>query len=300
MRSRRMPMMVLALATVSALGAACFGGGDEDQAGGAGGASRAREAPAQEEGDTAGGGAGSGFTSDALAQETALESNQELPGIGPNVIKTADVSVRVEDEELEEAIRRSTSIAEASGGFVVTTSVEDERRGFGSITIRVPADSFGRTLAQLEDLGDVQQEQVSGRDVTQEFVDLQARLRNFAAQEAVLLRLMERSVSVADTIRVQSHLQGVQLGIERLRGRIRYLENQTDMSTITLNFTEAGAPAPRTGTLEKAWERAVDASFAVLSAVIVGAGFVFPIALMIGVGFLVAGWLRPRLGSPSS
>jgi hypothetical protein len=299
MRSRRMPMMVLALATVSALGAACFGGGDEDQAGGAVGASRAREAPAQEEGDTAGEGAGSGFTTDALAQEMALESNQELPGIGPNVIKTADVSVRVEDGELEKAIRRSMSIAEASGGFVVTTSVEDERRGFGSITIRVPADSFGRTLAQLEGLGDVQQEQVSGRDVTQEFVDLQARLRNFAAQEAVLLRLMERSVSVADTIRVQSHLQGVQLEIERLRGRIRYLENQTDMSTITLNFTEAGAPAPRTGTLEKAWERAVDASFAVLSAVIVGAGFVLPIALMIGVGLLIAGWVRPRLGSPS-
>jgi hypothetical protein len=112
------------------------------------------------------------------------------------------------------------SIAEASGGFVVTTSVEDERRGFGSITIRVPA--------------------------------------------------------------------------------IRFLQDQTDMSTITLNFTEAGAPAPRTGTLEKAWERAVDASFAVVSAVIVGAGIVLPIALMIGVGLLVAGWVRPRLGSPSS
>jgi hypothetical protein len=295
-----MPMMVMVLATALALGAACTQSSDEGQAGVAGGDSGAQEAPAQGSVRTAGGGGGSVLETEDQALGTAFGSRSELPAIGPNVIKTADVSVRVEDEELEEAIRRSTSIAEASGGFVVTTSVEDERRGFGSITIRVPADSFGRTLAQLEDLGDVQQEQVSGRDVTQEFVDLQARLRNFAAQEAVLLRLMERSVSVADTIRVQSHLQGVQLEIERLRGRIRYLENQTDMSTITLNFTEAGAPAPRTGTLEKAWERAVDASFAVLSAVIVGAGFVFPIALMVGVGFLVAGWVRPRLGSSSS
>jgi Domain of unknown function (DUF4349) len=300
MRSRRMPMMVLALATVSALGAACFGGGDTQEAGDAGRSHRAPEGAAQGGGDVTGGGGGRAFATDVLSQENDLDSSSQLPAIGPNVIKTADVSVRVEDEELEEAIRRSTSIAEASGGFVVTTSVEDERRGFGSITIRVPADSFGRTLAQLEDLGDVQQEQVSGRDVTQEFVDLEARLRNFAAQEAVLLRLMERSVSVADTIRVQSHLQGVQLEIERLRGRIRYLENQADMSTITLNFAEAGAPAPRTGTLEEAWERAVDASFAVVSAVIVGAGFVFPIALMIGVGFLIAGWVRPRLGSSSS
>jgi hypothetical protein len=258
------------------------------------------EAATQGGGDEAGGGAGQAFATDALAQQGALESSSQPPAIGPNVIKTADVSVRVEDDELERAIRRSVSIAEASGGFVVATSVEDERRGLGSVTMRVPADSFGRTLTQLEDLGDVRQEQVSGRDVTQEFVDLQARLRNFAAQETVLLRLMERSVSVADTIRVQSHLQGVQLEIERLRGRIRYLGDQTDMSTITLNFIEAGAPAPRTGTLEKAWERAVDASFAVVSAVIVGAGIVLPIAAMIGVGFLVAGWVRPRLGSSSS
>jgi hypothetical protein len=299
MRSRQIALVVTALA-VSTIAAACSGEGDAEQAGGAGKAVRAPEAPTQGSGDEAGGGAGAALATDALAQQSALESSSQLPAIGPNVIKTADVSVRVEDEELEEAIRRSMSIAEASGGFVVTTSVEDERRGVGSVTIRVPADSFGRTLAQLEDLGDVQQEQVSGRDVTQEFVDLQARLRNFAAQETVLLRLMERSVSVADTIRVQSHLQGVQLEIERLRGRIRYLENQTDMSTITVDFAEAGAPASRTGTLEKAWERAVDASFAVVSAVIMGAGFVLPIALMIGVGLLIAGWLRPRLGSPSS
>jgi hypothetical protein len=291
-----MAMMVLAVAMVSVLGAACAGGGDDDQgsaAGGAGGAGRAR---ADGPDDSA---TGTQFSTEDLGQD-ALGSTSELPTIGPSVIKTADVSVRVEDDGLDEAIRRSVSIAEAAGGFVVTTSVEDEKRGFGTITVRVPADGFGRTLAQLEDLGDVEQEHVSGRDVTQEFVDLQARLRNFAAQEAVLLRLMDRSVSVADTIRVQSHLQGVQLQIERLRGRIRYLEDQTDMSTITVNFAEAGAPAPRTGTIEKAWERAVDAAFAVVSAVIVGAGFVIPIALMIGVGLLVAGWVRPRLGSPSS
>jgi hypothetical protein len=297
MRSRRIGVTALALALVSALGVACVGARDAGQgsaSGGAGGEAAVRGD------DGAAGGGGRAFATDAAAQVDDLDSSSRLPAVGPNVIKTADVSVRLQPDGLTEAMRRTVSIAEASGGFVVTTSVEDERRGLASVTVRVPADGFGRTLAQLEDLGDVKQEHVSGRDVTQEFVDLQARLRNFAAQEAVLLRLMDRSVSVADTIRVQSHLQGVQLEIERLRGRIRFLEDQTDMSTITVNFAEAGAPAPRTGTIEKAWERAVDAAFAVVSAVIVGAGFVVPIALMIGVGFLVAGWVRPRLGSPSS
>jgi hypothetical protein len=298
MSSRRIVVTVVAVALVSALGAACSGAGEGAQGrleGGGGGGQ-----PAVRAGDDAGGAGGTAFETDVLAQENDLDSGARLPAVGPSVIKTADVSIRLEADGLTEAMRRTVSIAEAAGGFVVTTSVQDDRRGLASVTLRVPADTFGRTLAQLEDLGDVQQEHVSGRDVTQEFVDLQARLRNFAAQEAVLLRLMERSVSVADTIRVQSHLQGVQLEIERLRGRIRFLEDQTDMSTITLEFAEAGAPAPRTGTIEKAWERAVDAAFAVMSAVIVGAGFLIPIALMIGIGFLVAGWLRPRLGSPSS
>jgi Domain of unknown function (DUF4349) len=296
MSSRRIGVMAVALALVSALGAACVGGEDSEQGamgGGAGGQSATR-------GGEAAGGGGRAFSTDAVAQEDDLGQSSRLPVVGPSVIKTADVSIRLQAEGLTKAMRRTTSIAEAAGGFVVTTSVEDERRGLAFVTVRVPADGFGRTLAQLEDLGDVQQEQVSGRDVTQEFVDLQARLRNFGAQEAVLLKLMDRSVSVADTIRVQSHLQGVQLEIERLQGRIRYLEDQTEMSTITVNFAEAGSPAPRTGTIEKAWERAVDAAFAVLSAVIVGAGFVIPIALMIGVGLLVAGWVRPRLGNPSS
>ena len=297
MRSRRIGVTAVALVVVSALGAACVGGGDEDQ--GSAGAGGGDEAAVQGE-QKAGAGGGRAFELDAAAQVDDLDSTSRLPAIGPNVIKTADVSVRLEPDGLTDAMRRIVSIADASGGFVVTTSVEDERRGLASVTVRVPADGFGRTLSQLKDLGDVQQEHVSGRDVTQEFVDLQARLRNFAAQEAVLLRLMDRSVSVTDTIRVQSHLQGVQLEIERLRGRILFLEDQTDMSTITLNFAEAGAPAPRTGTIERAWERAVDAAFAVVSAVIVGAGFVIPIALMIGVGLLVAGWVRPRLGSPSS
>ena len=292
MSSRRIGVMAVAFVVASALGAACVGGGDADQGSAAGGGG----ARAADRDDSA---AGRQFTTADPAQD-ALGSSSRLPAIGPNVIKTADVSVRLEPDGLTEAMRRTVSIAEASGGFVVTTSVEGERRGLASVTVRVPADGFGRTLAQLEELGDVQQEHVSGRDVTQEFVDLQARLRNFAAQEAVLLRLMDRSVSVADTIRVQSHLQGVQLEIERLRGRIRYLEDQTDMSTITVNFAEAGAPAPWTGTIEKAWERAVDAAFAVVSAVIVGAGLLIPIALMIVVGLLVAGWVRPRLGSPSS
>jgi hypothetical protein len=91
---------------VSAVAAACSGGGDAQEAGGAGKAARAPGARTQGGGnEAAGGGGGAGFATDALEQQSALETRSQLPAIGPNVIKTADVSVRV-DDELESAIRR--------------------------------------------------------------------------------------------------------------------------------------------------------------------------------------------------
>ena len=91
----------------------------------------------------------------------------------------------------------------------------------------------------------------------------------------------------------------MQLEIERLTGRLRYLNDQADMSTISVSFFESGAAPgkPTLGVLQRAWERAVDVSLAVVSAVIVGTGFVVPIGLLLAVAYLVLRALRPRLGS---
>jgi hypothetical protein len=107
---------------------------------------------------------------------------------------------------------------------------------------------------------------------------------------------MERAASVTDTIRVQGELGRVQLEIERLRGRLSYLEDQTSLGTITATFVGAGAtPSEPPGTLARAWERALDAALAVVSAVIVGLGFAIPVAVLVALGLLVFRGLRPRL-----
>ena len=86
-------------------------------------------------------------------------------------------------------------------------------------------------------------ESVSGQEVGQEFVDLAARERNLHAQERVLLRLMNHAISVTDTIRVENELSQVQGQIEQIAGRLRYLHDQADMSTITVSLKQAGAAA---------------------------------------------------------
>ena len=222
----------------------------------------------------------------------------EAPAVGPSVIKTADVRLEVDRDGLEDAVRDSIAAAGRFGGFVVSTSMQDDRSGSATVVVRVPADSFERALTELEDLGKVESELVSGRDVGQEFIDLSSRIRNLEAQEVVLLRLMDRSQSVLDTIRVQRELQPVQLEIERLTGRLRYLRDQTDMSTISVSLFETGAAAtaPR-GTIAKAWVRAMDLALGMVSAAIVGTGVVVPVALLLVLGYLVFRAMRPRLSS---
>ena len=221
------------------------------------------------------------------------------PDIGPKVIKTADVEIEVARDEVEAAVRDSISTAGRFGGFVISTSLEGEGAGTATVVVRVPAESFERALTALEELGEVDGEHITGQDVGQQFVDLEARVRNLQSQEAVLLRLMNESRSVSDTIRVQRELGGVQLEIERLTGRLLYLKDQTEMSTISISFVEVGAAPgePKLGMLQRAWERAVDLSLKVVSAVIVGTGFIVPVGLLLAAAYLLLRALRPRLSS---
>jgi hypothetical protein len=219
-----------------------------------------------------------------------------LPPIGPNVIKTADLRVEVRRNTLRDSVGEVTAVAGRHGGFVLSTQVTGARARSGILVIRVPADRFELALSEIRGLGTkVLGETISGQDVGQEFIDLEARLRNWRAQEFVLLRLMDRARSVTDTIRVQRELQQVQLEIETIRGRLRYLQDQTTMSTISVGLREAGPVPARPGTLSKAWEQAVQTFLAIVSGGIVAAGALLPFALLLLVGVIVFRLVRPRI-----
>ena len=125
------------------------------------------------------------------------------------------------------------------------------------------------------------------------------RLATWKAQEAALIRLMARAASVDDTLRVQTQLQRVQLTIEQLRGQIRLLNDQTANATITVSLAEAGTPTPSAEkvtnpSLGQGWRHAIAGFFGVLFAVVVGAGYVLPIAAFAVVVWLVIRWARRR------
>lgn len=239
----------------------------------------------------------------ALDEGGAVVREFQLPGISQRIIKTASLSVQVKKGTFQERFQQATMVASRHGGFVSSSSTAQAKQRSGELIIRVPASEFEAALGELKSLGTVRSEQLSGQDVTAKFVDLQARLRNWEAQEEVLLRLMRQSKTIEDSLKVQRTLQEVQLAIEEIRGQLRVLEDQTDLSTITVSVIEAGAAAtkPNEGlTFVRAWRQAIHAIATVLGAVVVGLGYVLPIVLIVFALLLM--WLgyrrlRPRMAA---
>ena len=208
-------------------------------------------------------------------------------GAGPKVIKTASLTIDLAEGRFDKAFADASMAASRHGGFIASSSTSrfDEART-ASLVIRVPADRFDQALASLRELGDVVAEDASGEDVSATFVDLQARLRNWEAQESVLLRLMSEATTIDESIKVQRNLSDVQLNIERLRGQLRLLRDQTDMGTISLTLSEGDQSALREkvedeSILGKAWNDAVDGFQNVLAATVVGLGYLIPIGLLL-------------------
>lgn len=165
------------------------------------------------------------------------------------VIKTAYIELEIEEGKFEEIMFELTSLAEQNGGFVSNSQSNSDSEGNltgGSVTIRIPSGKYNSALDKIKEMGTLESISNSGQDITQEYVDLESRLRNYEAQEKVLLELMKQSKKVSDSIEVQKELSSVQGEIEVIKGRMRYLDDMVSFSTIDVYFHE---PEPiRAGT----------------------------------------------------
>ena len=185
----------------------------------------------------------------AAAPQPAMEATgqQAVPGEPPldrKVIRTGEIAVEV--EKFDDAARRLLSMAETAGGFIADSSY-DESGGLprGTFVVRVPANRFGDAVRQVEQLGTVQRRHITGQDVTEEYVDLDARVRNLERQEARLLTFMDRATKIPDLMTVQQEVSRVRGEIERLKGRMRFLANRVDLATVQAEVSQK--PKKRSG-----------------------------------------------------
>ena len=179
---------------------------------------------------------------------SAASSSQASPqAIERKIIRNAEMTLELDSPE--EAQRRIAAIAEKHGGFVVTSESRQNEgnhqaapRTSVNVIVRVPAARFADAVEEIQQVGGhVLHRKITGQDVTEEFIDLEARLRAKRALESQFLEIMKRAQKVSDALEVQTQLAEVRGEIERLEGRRRFLENQAALSTITVTLQ---TPAP--------------------------------------------------------
>jgi hypothetical protein len=296
--------------------------------------------PAQQPQAKAGGGGGDGAASHgqlpqfaSRGQLPAFEMNKEEGSSVPPIVSDAeqatlsvistvqasaqasdrkiirDATLTIETESPTEGLRQITAIAENNGGFIVTSDLKQndggvQGRATQTVTViaRIPATRFETALAQIHSFGGrVISEKVSGQDVSEEYLDLEARLRTKKALEAQFLEIMKQARKVTDALEVQSQLGEVRTEIERLEGRRRFLENQAALSTITvtLQMPQPIIAASTTGigtTIKRAFGDAVDTAASIVLFVIQAVIVLVPIAIFFGLpGWLVWRVVRRRI-----
>jgi uncharacterized protein YhaN len=236
------------------------------------------------------------------AGSTEAAAQVRLVDLGNRIVRAATVDLEVDEGQLDETIDKATAAVVRARGIYVgsSTSVPSGEPASGQVTFRVPVDAFESVLRELKGLGAYRGEQSSTEDVTNQYVDLNAQLAAWRAQERVYLRLLDRARSVADVIAVQNQLQQVQSNIERLQGQLNQLEDQSSFSTITLQLHEPGAAAGEPqGRLARAWATAVNGLGVMVAAALVAVVWAIPVAILAGLVLLGVRSLR-RPGRPST
>lgn len=224
--------------------------------------------------------------------------DQSAQSIERMVIRNANLSIVVSDPA--EVMDDIAKMAESMGGYVVNSNLYQTQTQAGlevpeaNVTIRVPAELLNEALSQIkahvdDPDTDVLYENVSGQDVTQEYTDLQSRLRNLEDAAEQLRKIMDQATKTEDVLKVFDELKSYNEQIEVLKGQIQYYEQSAKLSAITVSIKAKESLQPLSvggwepkGVAKDAVEALIRAYQTIADAVIWIVVFCLPIALPIG------------------
>ncbi len=225
--------------------------------------------------------------SDETAAEPSVEAAPAalvLAADGRRLVRTAELGLVIDGHDVGAAADRVAVITAALGGYVLfsytgspadtavaypddgTALREDDvlvaardDTGTATVTVRVPARSFETALRRFGKLGEVEYQSTSAQDVSDQMVDLEARLRHARAVERRLLRFLEQTDTIREMLAVQDRLDQVQLEIEQLTAQMDALREVVAFSTISVSLRAEGDPTPVIGAGGGVWDNFVDA-----------------------------------------
>ncbi|MCA9948602.1 MAG: DUF4349 domain-containing protein [Anaerolineales bacterium] len=230
------------------------------------------------------------YRADSSADSFANSTQQNAPQTRL-IIRTADMGIVVTDTEM--AIDTIARMIEDNGGWVVQSSIYQysDAAKRGNMSVRVPSEGFQSALDAITELSvEVNSISTSGQDVTEEYVDVAARLANLEATADRVRAFLDETKNVEEALAVNQELSRLEGDIEAMKGRKQYLEQSAAFSTINIDLTpdalaqpiEVGGWQPQ-GVVKSAIESLINALQSLVDILIWLIIFVLPIVLIIGI-----------------
>jgi hypothetical protein len=180
-----------------------------------------------------------GVQKDKQSGNIVTQNAQSIDITKRMIIRTGSMGVEV--EKYDDAERIVTDVVKKNGGYISNTTSFQNSSGKkqGTLVLKVPADKYDALISEVSAVGKVMSQNINANDITEEFIDLEAREKTQKELEQRLLKLLsEKTARLTDVVEVEQKLASVRQVIESLDGRLRYLKNQSDMSTLTLSLYE--------------------------------------------------------------
>lgn len=221
------------------------------------------------------------------------------------IVRTGFAGIEV--DSLDTAIARVRLLALRVGGFVANTTVQggrDQART-ASLEVKIPSERFDDALTALSPIGKVESVNVNAEDVSEEYVDIAARVENAHRLEARIIQLLaNRTGKLQDVLSVEHELARVREEIERYEGRMRFLKTRAAMSTLTIAVHEHAPiilPVAGDGPIVVAFRDAWRSFVGLVATFIASLGVLIPLGVLAFFGWVVVRrWLpwRPNGGTP--
>lgn len=155
------------------------------------------------------------------------------------IIRIGTMSVEV--EKFDDAASKVTEMVKRNGGFIsnTTSSLNSSGKKQGTLVLKVPADKYDALISEVGTVGKVMNQNINANDITEEYIDLEARIKTQRELEQRLLKLLsEKTARLTDVVEVEQKLASVRQVIESIDGKMRHMRNQSEMSTLTLSLYE--------------------------------------------------------------
>jgi prefoldin subunit 5 len=260
-----------------------------------------------------------GYATGEAAAPSVAPSKDSATSIvsAPEKLVVVTKTLRIETESVDASLTKIRELAARDRGDItdmqVSTSVDQpvyplaydgakSPSGSGGssvplrayVTVRVPADTYAAFIADAAKLGKVLYQSESADDVTQQHVDMKARIGNLKAEQARLRQMFAKAKNVSDMLAVEQELSRVQGDIESMQAQIDFLERQAAMATVTIELVEPTPLISPSGTdwgIKAAFTGAVRAFVNTMNEIIVALGPIVALLVFVGLPVLLVIWV---------